>query len=684
MKFLYMILLTFIISTFSLAQWERTTGPEGISIGTIVSFGDTVYAGTATDGLFASTDDGNTWYPLNSGIETIDVNTIDTLNGYLFAGTGYGIYRSSDWGITWQSLPNAGIIYVASMTVKDEYIFAGTVTNGVLKSSDNGENWQNAGFYYDYCKALCISGNKVIASTGNYTMYTTDYGTSWHHVDDLEQGAQVFSLYSKDSLVFAGARSEVYKSTDYGNTFISVPISFDWSVVNMYDFASIGTTIFVATSYDGVYKSTNNGLGWESANEGMGPKDVRSITVTGSSTLIAGSHYAGVYRSIDQAENWLKSMEGFPAGSSILTLENSESGVYAGTRDGIYKSTDNGFSWNKLTGVSDTINYSDVRGIAISGRDIYAACTYHFHATIYKSTDDGATWKRSNNGIPSDAIFLWNIAKSGENIIAATSVGVYYSTDKGQSWQASNLLNESVQKLAVTENYVFASLGFNDVYRSADDGVTWSLVLNVPSVSYTSLTAIDNYAYVGGFNIGAFYSTDYGNTWSPAGFPLGYSAYAVRFVPEVPGMVLAGTNIDPDYIYASFNYSDYFGYYSEGLGVHANTESFASNDTYNFAGTDYNGVWRRFLPGITPVELISFTALTKDNNVTLSWETATEKNNSGFEIQRSAATDRKSEKRNWQKIGFIEGQGTTTKENDYSFVDNKFGVRGIIHINLCR
>ena len=636
MKILYVILCVTLFSTQSVPQWERTTGPEGISTETIVTIGDTVYAGTATDGLFASTDDGNTWFTLNSGIETIDVNTIDTLNGYLFAGTGYGIYRSSDWGITWQSLPNAGTIYVASMTIKDEYIFAGTVTNGVLKSSDNGENWQNAGFYFNYCSALCSTSNKVIASTGNYTMYTTDYGTSWHHVDDLEQGAQVFSLYSKDSLVFAGARKSVYRSTDYGNTFNFVPIGFDWDIVNMYDFASIGTTIFVATSYDGVYKSTNNGLSWGSANEGMGPKDVRSITVTGSSTLLAGSHYAGVYRSIDQAENWYKSMEGFPAGSSILTLENSESGVYAGTRDGIYKSTDNGFSWSKLTGESDTINYSDVRGIAISGRDIYAACTYHFHATIYKSTDDGATWKRSDNGIPSDAIFLWNIAKSGENIIAATSEGVYYSTDNGQSWQASNLVNESVQKLAVTENYVYASLVFSNVYRSADDGVTWSTVLNAPSISFTSLTAKDNFAYVGGFDIGAYYSTDYGNSWYLAGFPNGSSVYAIKFVPAVPGMVIAGTDIDPDYIYASFNNSNYFSYYSDGLGVHANTEALTSNDTYTFAGTGYNGVWRRFLPGITPVELVTFTALTKDNNVTLSWQTATEKNNSGFEIQRSA------------------------------------------------
>ena len=129
-----------------------------------------------------------------------------------------------------------------------------------------------------------------------------------------------------------------------------------------------------------------------------------------------------------------------------------------------------------------------------------------------------------------------------------------------------------------------------------------------------------------------------------------------------------------NYIYASFNNSNYFSYYSDGLGVHANTEGLTSNDTYTFAGTGYNGVWRRFLPGITPVELVTLTALRKDNNVTLSWQTATEKNNSGFEIQRSDVRDQKSETLDWKNIGFIKGHGTTTKENNYSFVDKNLGT----------
>jgi uncharacterized membrane protein len=64
-----------------------------------------------------------------------------------------------------------------------------------------------------------------------------------------------------------------------------------------------------------------------------------------------------------------------------------------------------------------------------------------------------------------------------------------------------------------------------------------------------------------------------------------------------------------------------------------------------------------------PVELISFTASANNSIVNLNWSTATELNNSGFEIQRKNA------KSEWVSIGFIKGLGTTTTQNNYSYTD---------------
>lgn len=66
---------------------------------------------------------------------------------------------------------------------------------------------------------------------------------------------------------------------------------------------------------------------------------------------------------------------------------------------------------------------------------------------------------------------------------------------------------------------------------------------------------------------------------------------------------------------------------------------------------------------IVPVELVSFSASVIGTSVKLNWSTATETNNKGFEIER------KSENSSWQNIGFVNGAGTTTKQNNYSFTD---------------
>jgi Secretion system C-terminal sorting domain len=61
----------------------------------------------------------------------------------------------------------------------------------------------------------------------------------------------------------------------------------------------------------------------------------------------------------------------------------------------------------------------------------------------------------------------------------------------------------------------------------------------------------------------------------------------------------------------------------------------------------------------------------KQSSVYLSWVTATELNNKGFEIERKVIGDKSSVIGNWEKIGFVQGNGTTTEQKSYSFVDNK-------------
>lgn len=89
---------------------------------------------------------------------------------------------------------------------------------------------------------------------------------------------------------------------------------------------------------------------------------------------------------------------------------------------------------------------------------------------------------------------------------------------------------------------------------------------------------------------------------------------------------------------------------------------------YIWAGSHLDGIYR--LAGRTvPVELSSFSTEVNGYNVLLSWITAPEINNQGFHIERR---DTKNEE--WRNIGFVNGSGTSTELQSYSYVDENLSA----------
>ncbi len=104
---------------------------------------------------------------------------------------------------------------------------------------------------------------------------------------------------------------------------------------------------------------------------------------------------------------------------------------------------------------------------------------------------------------------------------------------------------------------------------------------------------------------------------------------------------------------------------------------------------------------IVPVELTNFSASVNSGNVMLEWETSTETNNLGFEIERARLTDNSEINiMEFRLIGFVQGNGTTTNPNSYYFTDEEllsgvyqyrlkqidyngsFNYSGIVELNL--
>ncbi|MDP2363339.1 MAG: hypothetical protein Q8M94_06170, partial [Ignavibacteria bacterium] len=158
------------------------------------------------------------------------------------------------------------------------------------------------------------------------------------------------------------------------------------------------------------------------------------------------------------------------------------------------------------------------------------------------------------------------------------------------------------------------------------------------------------------------------------------------------GYQLEFYSIDP--ITAS-NLSSYSnGYVAGQLAFIANTINCSFDSTRALArakGSEngildfYNGFGEvkpeNIITNPLPVELTSFTAKLIGKSILLNWQTSTEINNYGFEIQR--LKESKIEKFNdWETIGFVNGNGNSSSPKDYSFIDKNPAVSGNINYRL--
>jgi hypothetical protein len=162
-----------------------------------------------------------------------------------------------------------------------------------------------------------------------------------------------------------------------------------------------------------------------------------------------------------------------------------------------------------------------------------------------------------------------------------------------------------------------------------------------------------------------FVDFDYRGAWSNAGTM--DRVFSVSVEPSGGGTALqtdviltavAGTNIDDTgNLHGSVNISAF-----ANQSVRITFDWFVPETFTGPAFFQFDDV---FVSPPIPVELTAFTAVVLNDDVELNWNTATETNNMGFEIQRRTGDGE------FEKVGFVPGHGTTTEIQSYSYADLK-------------
>ena len=383
--------------------------------------------------------------------------------------------------------------------------------------------------------------------------------TSWTpSVEDGEiRGLEARDNDSVPRVFMGGTFSRVNATAVRGGVALSAGAQINWSVdadapIESFSISSDATRVFVSGLFRSVaMQARNNVAALQAARGDLTPwapevaggevfafalsSDKKSIYLGGDFTTVAGTNQARIARV--HAETgvltpWRPVLESgavttlalAPKGKNITRLAFTQDAVLAGTETGLYRSTDFGVSWSR---VSDEIGAFAITDIALdpnSSKTVYVATA---GAGFFKSLDGGIHWAKISEKISNLNANAIVVASNSTTLYAGTDAqtqadgGFYRSDDAGATWTV--LANGTVQTLAVhptRPETVFAGTSIG-LFRSDDRGavfVSGGTGIGEASIIRVALVAKPDTDEINGYVLtsNAFFS-DYGldGRWTP-------------------------------------------------------------------------------------------------------------------------------------------------------------------------
>jgi len=188
------------------------------------------------------------------------------------------------------------------------------------------------------------------------------------------------------------------------------------------------------------------------------------------------------------------------------------------------------------------------------------------------------------------ASITYSVAVLGNILFAGTyGGGVYRTTDNGVSWTGVNngLDNQFVLALTIRENALFAGTNQGGVYRTTDNGASWTQVNNGLGNQFVrALTVKENALFAGTFDSGVYRTTDNGASWTQVNNGLGNQSVFTLAVKE--NALFAATDVG---VYRTTDNGANWMQVNNGLG-NQNVRALAVKENALFAGTNQSGVYR--------------------------------------------------------------------------------------------
>lgn len=512
-------------------------------------------------GIYKSTDAGSNWFPSglfnNFDSEALIINAIEidaNQTNVIFAGSNDGLYKSTDFGETFYKVINSGHIMEVKINPQNSNTVFAVSKNYFYRSQDGGESFE-------------IISNGLLTSIGRIAMDITPADTSYIYLLIADGSSNFNGVYrSTDG---GSSFSQQVGIADI-NLLGYVQDGSDEDSQAWYDLAIAVSETDRDKIYTGgvnVWTSDNGGLSWTNSSHWYyvnndntySHADIHSLDFYGS-TLVCGSD-GGAFINYS-GNNWENISSGLNI-SQIYSFSNSSNGskISTGCQDNGTNISNNGV-WTHVKGadgMATVINQSNSNKVYLSwqygefnksttGGDnsshIFSPGDYGETGNwltpidiskseptkliiglenIFRTTNEGSSWTSISNFSDGENFNVVAIAPSDPNYMyAAKPNHTYFSSDGGNTWiESGNPYLKPITAIAVSETdpldvYFLKSSSYSKVYHSTDGGITSVTISTSLTQTTSSAIVLENNSINGiyiGTEFGVYYTNDLLGTW---------------------------------------------------------------------------------------------------------------------------------------------------------------------------
>ena len=273
-------------------------------------------------------------------------------NTDIYIGTTNGIFKSTDEGENWSGSGLSSMnIQGLSVSTKNELWAATNSDYGLFRSTDAGTTWINSspplalGFndiQFD------SSGGILAASDYDYLYRSSDNGISWLRLGYTQIGNRLHKIKT-------AANGDIYVVGDY-HLYRTGNLGVTWSILLQkflgadFEFESDSVMFYGAESANGgIYRSSDMGITWAQRDSGIVQKTVHALLSVEKDILIAGTTPNGIYKSENGGVSWLKTNSNVKIVLALFRVNDTT--FLAGGDSGVFKSTDRGNNWFRRPGM---------------------------------------------------------------------------------------------------------------------------------------------------------------------------------------------------------------------------------------------------------------------------------------------------------------------------------------------